>query len=1645
MNKRIWLFLLGIISGFAGFSQPYGNEWIQYNTQSYFKLYVNQEGIYRISYSTLNSSGFPVGSTDPRSYQIFYAGQEQYIYIKGENDGIFNTDDYIEFYGKPNTGWYDLELYHNLSNQANTNYSLFNDSSAYFITWNPVSINNRRLTSETDQSFGSYGPAATWFYKVVREDYTSDYLGGGITSYGLTDPEFTAGEGWYDTPFSLGGSTSKTLNTPNRYFTGPDAQIDFTIVGASNYALLYPDHHVTIQFAGQTIDTTYEGYGIFRFHRNINESQINNTTGFVFTSLNNIGSGADRNAVAFIQVKYAHNTNLENASTFHFWLLDGLYSKTYLSLTALNATAGDSVRFYDLTNHRRIRTNWDGTTLKALVPNSGSEKECYLVPDAQIRTVTKLYSVGPGNKFVDYRTLANTGSANYYILTHSSLMTEAQQYKAYRDIKYNSLIIDVDNLWDQYAYGILKDPLAIKHFMHEAYNTYNTKPEYLFIIGKGYRAGHEGVYPSYRKDPVHFNLTLIPSLGNPPSDYLFTNGILDTLYMPAVATGRLAARNSDHVTWYLDKVMQYESAQLFPQEWMKNVLHFGGGNNSGDQALYAGYLNQYKAIIEDTLFGGYVRTYLKTSTLPIQLNLSDSLKDIINNGVTLLTFFGHAAGIGFDISIDNPDEYTNYGKYPFLLANSCYAGDLFLDDPISSEAFVLIKEKGTIGYLASVSLGIPYALNNYSTEFYKNIGYKSYGMPVGTCIQRTIQTVQEGNEVVKECCLEMLLHGDPAVILNSFAKPDYMINSANVYFDPPDVTSEIDSFNVNVISTNLGRAISDSFIIRVVRVLPSGDTSTTYFTKIKATLFKDTILFKMPVDLANGIGMNKFEITLDFYDEIDELNEGNNSTEVTLLIKSTDIVPVWPYKYAVIPQLSVTLKASTGYAFLPPHNYVFELDTTDEFNSPIKQHYTVNHGGGVVTWDPFFPIMDDSIVYFWRVSPDSLEFGNYNWRESSFQYINGKRGWGQAHFFQFKNDDYEYVTYKKSQRKFEFVNNILSLYCQTGVYPNIPWNEEWYKLNGALKYSWAWMGPGGNGIILAEFDSISGQPLYSGGAYEFSMADTNSMNALSDTINAIPLGNYVLAYSHRNHYAENWTESLYQSFESFGSGNIRSVLNNHPYIIFGKKGDAIGGANEVVGADQYAIIQLHDSIATKWTQGYVLSEMIGPAIQWNSLHWRQRSSEGTVSTDSVRLSVIAYTITGNADTVIQDLPVDSGDIYNLWSRIDAATHPYLKLIAYMKDDSLHTPSQMVRWQVLFDGGPETALDPSQYYYFYKDTVPEGQTIHFATATHNISEYDMDSLLIKYWVVDNDRVIHQKGSFRHRPHPAGDILIDSISFSTTGLTGLNSLWIEVNPDNDQLEQYHFNNIGEVYFYVDKDITNPILDVTFDGVHILDGDIVSAKPEIQVMLKDENKFLLMNDTGDTTHFKVWLIHPNSTTLERIKFGDQSVLQFVAASSSENRAHLLYHPEFAEDGIYHLLIQAEDKSKNESGDVDYEISFEVINKPSITAVMNWPNPFSTATHFVFTLTGSEVPSFFMIQIMTITGKVVKEIRMDELGPIHVGRNITDYAWDGTDMFGDRLANGVYLYRVITRLGENEIEKLATPADQYFTKSFGKMYLIR
>ncbi len=1669
-NKSGLILISLFINSILSYAQ-YGNEWIDYS-QKYYFFPVTQEGVFRIDQNTLINSGIPT-NIDPRRFQVFARGKEVPIFVQGESDGVFDPSDFIEFYAEPNDGWLDSLIYDSPSNQPNPYYSLISDTAYYYLTWNN-STNNLRAQLESDINYGAYTPASYFLreqiYKQGFPGYSSSYYFGEIIAGTVFNAQYSFASGWLDAAFTYGQTRSVSFNTPFIFTSGPSAKVQTIITSQSNPTQTITDHHLQIFYNNSNLifDTLLAGYTQTYKELNLNNALLNNTTSINFRSENDLNPAPPANtrmAIAYAKLIYPQQYNFEGQNRFKFIVPNSPQGKTYMD--AVNFSASNAI-LYDITNGRRIIVQNISGNFKALIPNASSnEKVCYISSTNNVITLNSLTPVRGSGTFINY----SITNADYLIITHSSLLAESYNYALYRNSKgATSLVVDVEELYHQFGYGVRKHPWAIRGFVKFALANWTLKPEYLFLIGKSVHAH------LFRNNISNYNACLVPSFGNNSSDVLLTAGLNGNSLEPALATGRLSAKTPNDVITYYNKIVHYENPDVNPSEWMKYIAHFCGGTTQAEQQTLLSYLNGFKAIIEDTLYGGFVFDFIKNVTQPIQISLTDSIRNLVNNGVALMTFFGHAAGSSFDINIDLASSYNNFKKYPLILANSCYVGDIHQTGFTTSEDWVLTPNKGAIGFIASVGAGLPPYLNIFSNELYKNLAYKNYNGSVGKSIKSTIGEVQyySTDVMFKSHLLEMTLHGDPALRLPGQEKPDLMLTEPRVYFEPSYVSTALDSFNVNVIVTNLGRATTQQYILEVIRKFQDNSTDT-LIKVINGTLYKDTITFKFPTDLNKGGGVNTFYITADITNAIDELNENNNFVVKTLFINSDDLVPVYPYKFAVVPKQGITLKASTADPFAPARNYRIELDTTDLFNSPIKQSTTIYSSGGVISWTPaLLQNMPDSMVYFWRTSPDSISpTQGFKWKESSFQYIPNKSGWGQAHHFQFKDNEFKFLNYIRDPRLFAFDTTAKDLsVTNIGNPPNqVTSYGVGYSIEAQLQeYAGCGFAPA---IHIAVIDSLTLQPWATrvpgpnndtlnpnnnfGNANDwtacrtrpekyfiFFVQNSTQMAALENMLqNNIPNGNYILAWSMWNPMFSLWPSSLHTTFQLLGSPDFSQYNDSLPFIFFTKKG-VLSTADFVIGDSSTATITLNKYLKNSIPSGNVVSTLIGPAKKWNSLHMRQYPLE-TNTADSVTTKIYGISANGSS-TPLMTFTDDFIDYTNLYDSIDANIYPYIKLEMNKRDDVLRTAPQLKRWQVLYDPVPEAALAPSINYFYHADTLQEGDMVKMKIAIKNISEIDMDSLNIQFFVERQNGQRNVVYYGKQKPLPADSVLIAEVAFNSKNYRGLNTLWIEANPKdaNWQLEQYHFNNIGYRSFFVSKDNINPILDVTFDGVHIINRDIVSPKPLIVIKLKDENKFLALNDTAN---FRIFIKDPNGNNKRIYFIGDngEEQMRFYPAQLPKNSCRIEYKANFNIDGIYQLSVQANDMSDNASGENDYTIQFEVINKSTITEVLNYPNPFSTSTRFVFTLTGSELPSDFKIQILTISGKVVKEIFLEELGKIRIGRNITEYAWDGTDNFGDRLANGVYLYRVVTKINGQDIEKRNTNADQYFHKGFGKMYLMR
>jgi hypothetical protein len=1691
--KKIFTLLL-ILAVYGLHAQTYNNEWIDYS-KTYYKFKIGVNGLYRIPQNILSNAG--LGSVPAQNFQLFRNGKEIPIYTS-VTSGTLGSADYIEFYGEMNDGKPDKPLYYSPVYQHTTKWSLQTDTAVYFLTVNPTGNTFHYLNSGNDTSTNLLPVEPYFLYKAGS--YFREQINPGFASYVgeyVYSSSYDMGEFWSTNPIVPGSPYSNTINNLLVYIGNgaPNATINFGAAGAA------PDTRTMQVKVNNTIvkDTTMDNFNDLLSNADIPLSLIaSNSINVQY--VNNSPTGSDRMVASFYELTYPRQFNFGGQANFYFELAakSGGY---YLNITNFSGGSAKPV-LYDITSGARYTAVVSSTgTLCFVIPGSPSSQRFILVSEdpANIQTVTGLTP----KTFVNYANSANQG--NYIIISNPLLYTgttgnnPVNDYKTYRKTaaggNFNAIAVDINELVDQFAFGIKKHPLSIKNFLNFARNTFAGKPQYVFLIGHGI------TYDQYRineSNPMSDLLDIIPTFGYPASDNKLSSAD-GVQVMPLTPIGRLSVISGAEIENYLQKVQEYEQMQqtsantIEGRLWMKNVVHVTGASDPYLGAVLCNYMSSYQQIIQDTSFGGNVTTFCKSTPTEVDQISDQQLANLFVTGFSMLNYFGHSSASTLEFNLNDPTNYNNIKKYPVFYVNGCDAGDFFIFDPTRytytanktlSESWVLAKEKGAVAFVASTHWGIVNYLNILLNGLYTYISKSDYGKSIGKIQADAIQnlvTVAPGDFYARLHAEEMTLHGDPALKLNGEGLPDYDVEASQVVVSPSFISVANTTFTVNAHFANLGKVVPDSISVVIKRTYPDGSSVVLIKKKIPGIRYMDSLQIAVPIVATRDKGQNYITVIVNADNNVAEVTTINNSTTVGIYIYEDEATPVYPYNYAIVNNQTQKLYASTANPLSLATQYVMQIDTTTLFNSPSLVSKNITQIGGILEFDPGESYRD-STVYYWRTSIVPVQGSQYHWNNSSFIYIdsnNSTVGFNQSHFYQHIQSTLQRIYLDSGSRKWYYgtINNSLAMY--DGVFPTAASNATDFEIvyNGNTDSITSVCG---YGIVFNVFDpvtfrpwvnALSGQPGRYGSSpvcgptriynFQFSLLDTASRRNIMNFMDLIPDGYYVVVKNvsgtdnTSQTYAPVWAgdtsylgsgNSIYNRLLLQGFTGIDSFNFPRAFIFnYQKNRQSTYPSQFVFSQGIYDKITMTRTCITQDTTGFVTSPVFGPAKKWSSVHWRGYSLE-TPSTDSVSVQVMGVDTAGNS-TLFYNLSPSFQD-FDI-SGINAAQYPFVQLKLNTVDKVNATPYQLKYWRLNYTPVPEGALAPNLFF-TSQDTLNFGQQLQFGVAFKNISISAFDSMSINITVIDHNNVSHLVQLPKKRPLVSGDTLIVSYVIDTKAYPGSNTIYLDVNPNNAQPEQYHFNNFLYKNFYVRTDNVKPLLDVTFDGVHILNQDIVSAKPHITIKLKDESKFLLLTDTSS---INVQLRYPDGT-LHTYSFNSDTLRFTPATSTADNTATVDFYPAFTkqynpEGDVYTLVVAGKDASGNPAGStVSYQISFTIITKPMISNLLNYPNPFTTSTAFVFTVTGSQVPQNIKIQILTITGKIVREITEDELGPLHVGRNITEFKWNGTDMYGQRLANGVYIYHVVTNLNGKSLDKYTATSDntdQYFTKGYGKMYLMR
>jgi hypothetical protein len=1599
MKSKIYIFITLLVFSTGVLSaQTYGNEWINY-TQTYYKFKVYQDGMYRIPISTLTALGFPA-NVQGANLQLFRDGVELPIVVS--NTSVLTGSDYILFYGQKADGQLDKRLYQDTTFQLNPSQNSVSDTAFYFITFN-ANPGHLRYTALTN-SMSSLPAKEAYCWATQDVNYRNSFTSGPSANegqyqspilYNLNLSQYQK-EGYVKSFTASKDSITLTLPQPYVEPSAPNATLHTTLVGRS-----YLNPHNIQVYAGATLlaDTSYATFDVVRLQRAFSMTELNggSTVKFYFQPS---GIPNDIYGVSKIKVQYPALYDVANGSSYAF-ALSASNTSRYLEFTNMNL-GGQLPTLFNLT---QFTMQTGDTSIPGLVrfkiPASGVECR-FILQGSQPAAFKSIF----GQTAVNFKNFSQTSNqGNYIIITDRRYTNDGNgndhinAYKVYRNSaaggSYQATVAYVDDIYNEFGYGYEFSTLAMKNFLQYSVMNPNwvNKPKHAFLIGKGLEYTN---YRNYRAaNPASYNFYPVPTFGQPGSDVLLTDFTKSD--RPQLSIGRLSAFTANDIKVYLDKVKEYElSLSAGPNSvsnklWRKKVLHIAGATDPVQLLPIEDALKRQAKLIEKPMYGASTVLVTKSSSPEAESVNNATVDSMINSGSGIVQFFGHSSASTIDYGLDFPERYTNAGKYPIMIANGCGAGNIFLftGQKYLSERFVLTPNAGTIGFLASVNTGFSGYLGLYTDSLYGRISNSLYNKSIGEQINSNINALNSlpnfSNDFLFRMHTEQILfNGDPAIKLNNATLPDYAIELADVSMDEGPYHSGLDSIAAKITFSNLGLYTADSVEISVRRKFADASVNTIYKQKVPGFSYQHVLNLKIPALGEIGMNNNELLINIDRPGSIAEISETNNAVVKPFAIRNAGLVPVYPTEFSIVSDPNIILKASTLNPFAQAANYILQIDTTEKFNSSLLQTSQQMSEGGLVKWQPSLAY-EDSVVYYWRTA---LDDGQQNWLTSSFIFINQSLpGWNQSHYFQFNKDDYNSIYLDSASRRFTYTQSNQLLQVQnTCMYGAAPFTYDWpdylVKMNGRTIYTFGCDPyPGYSSLQFVVIDSLTGEPwlnrrpdpnvalgrfgsfspcrITNGGVYEdpffeFSFLTTAGRKAIMDFIDSIPAGHYYMMQPRlcvgstcgtvNSTFIRHWKAdttsmgsgvSLYHKIYQMGFTAIDSFYKNRPMIFWAKKGST-QGMKQIVGDNSTVKLYGEFNYKVLFDEAKVVTPLIGPASSWNDFK-KSSFTYDLGAGDKTTYSI--YGITANNTTQLLATVAQDTSL----SFIDPAIYPYLRVQFNSEDVVYRTPEQLKYWRIYYTPVPEAALNPASLY-----TVAEGaspNTKKIKLAIENLTDVPMDSILVSFAIYDRFNVKTVIATKRFAPLPGSDTIHIEYEINTEDLYSNMKFEVEVNPNKDQLEDFHPNNFAiRSMSLIDPTLPLP---VTLKNFTVVENN---CSARIEWSTSDEVNF---------SHFDI----------ERRKTTDFAPIATIMAQGTEGGVEYYTYTDLKpENAIYSYRLKM----------VDVDQKFQYSSTKSLNLQCNseaatiqlYPNPASEYTNLMI---ASESQAIYSISVVNAMGQVL------------------------------------------------------------------------
>ncbi|PIE48639.1 MAG: hypothetical protein CSA39_06735 [Flavobacteriales bacterium] len=652
-------------------------------TGTWYKFAIDTTGIYKIDKAFLKKLGVNTNNLNPDNIRILGNGgallptlnrdfrhdglQENSLYITGAEDGVFNDNDYILFYGKGPESW-DTNIVEPINTRHINN--IYEDKAYYFLS---VDSGNGKRIENANEILGNPLETISTYddYHIYEEDLKN---------------LFANGQQWFGKELSFDHTATVNFNFEK---INPNAPLFVRVRGA---AISSTSSQMVIALNGQELTkitftplSNLNALTLARSGEAVKSTQINTSSIEISVTFQNNGNPSAKAYLDYIEVIGSKLLEVDT-KTFSF-----------RSFKAANYSTEDVLR-YEISNSQNLEMVWNVTNHlnPTLITNkaggnvfsfnaNGGNREFIAIANNSYLQPTLL-----DKSIVENQNLHSLQNIDYLIVTRDFLMPQAERLAEFHRQNSNLTckVVNLEHIYNEFSSGSA-DLTAIRDFVRHLYlnaSEPNRRIKYLCLFGDA----------SFDfKDRINQNNNIVPAVQSFESfnlarsyvtdDYYGmmddTDGNLNTADTQEVATGRYLVTSVQQAKDMVDKTLSYYQENAFGA-WRNRITFVADDPDAIDEFV----LQQTVENLADSLAAkrpvfNLTKIYADAYTQEISPGgerypkVNDAIDNAFETGSLVVNYFGHGGEAGWALErileVQQINNWYHPNNLPLLITITC--------------------------------------------------------------------------------------------------------------------------------------------------------------------------------------------------------------------------------------------------------------------------------------------------------------------------------------------------------------------------------------------------------------------------------------------------------------------------------------------------------------------------------------------------------------------------------------------------------------------------------------------------------------------------------------------------------------------------------------------------------------------------------------------------------------------------------------------------------------------------------------------------------------------------------------------------------------------------------------------------------------